>query len=93
MEQQLNAEQKKKLNKIGTKFFFHSVFNGISHAVMLVLVNFISVLSVQIFDIPEPLALIACIVAAFLVMRRMISINQENYDRFKKESDEIVKQK
>jgi hypothetical protein len=93
MEKELSAEQRKQLSKVGRTFFLKSFFNGVQHAIMLMLVNFILVMSAQIFDIPEPLAFIVALVGGFFVIRRMFSINFENYDRFKNEIKAILEPK
>jgi hypothetical protein len=93
MENEITTEQKKSLNKLGNRFFAQSVFNGASHALMLCLINFILVMAQQIFDLDSTLGLILSVGSGFFVIRRMFSINKENYDRFNQEAKKIIDQK
>lgn len=86
----LTPEQEKKLGRLGFKFLGTQLLNGVHHALMLILINFILVMAVSVTELPEQVLYLGTILSALFIFRRMFSINKENYDRFIKEIKKIT---
>lgn len=93
MNQQLTPEKRKQLEKLGAKFLAKSLWNGMQHGLMAVLMNFILVMGVSIyFDGSEMMNLLGCVMIGYFILKRMLSTFHRDTAKFKQAAQEIIKQ-
>lgn len=92
-ETELTPEQRKALEKLGLKFLAKSLLTGAHHALMLVVMNFITTTFVVLTQLPEFTMYIFSAAVAIFVFKRMFSITKENHDRLILEAKKIVEPK
>ena len=88
----LTPEQIKALNKLALKFFLASLWNGAYHALLLVMLNFVTTMAVLALELPEFLMYVGAIGAGIFVFRRMLSITKESHDRLILDTKKITEQ-
>lgn len=90
MATELTKEQREQLNKLGVKFFFNSLFIGVYHAALLVLINFVSTLAILLLGLPEWTMYLAAFVAGVIIFKEMFSKNKASHDRLLLEVKKIT---
>jgi len=82
---ELTPEQVKQLNKLALKFFLGSFVNGAYHALMLSLMNLVTMLA-------ELLMYVAAIGEGIFVFSRMLSVAKESHDKFVSDAKKITEE-
>ena len=89
---ELTPEQVKQLNKLALKFFLGSFVNGAYHALMLSLMNLVTMLAVLALELPELLMYVAAIGEGIFVFSRMLSVAKESHDKFVSDAKKITEE-
>lgn len=92
MVTELTADKRKRINKLGFKLFVGSFFNGVYHAAMLVLVNFITLLAIKLLELPDWTMYLAAFVAGVIIFNQMFKATRESQAKFVEEAKKIAEE-
>lgn len=85
-------EQNKKYKKILMIFMLKSLWNGVQHGVMAIVMNFILAMAcVTFFDGDDAITLIGGVAICLFVFIRLSKIQRINVTNFKKSLEQITK--
>jgi hypothetical protein len=91
-EPKLTEDQKKQLKFAYFKFMVKSLFNGVQHAVMLLVMNILIQLSLEpIFDNDQFCFVILSVASFIIVFLRIKACQKESMQDYQKETGEILK--
>jgi uncharacterized membrane protein len=92
MEHEITPEKKRQLDKLGMAFMIKSMWSGVTHAIMAILMNVILVMGVEVFfDGNKTIGVIGSIAIGIFVFRRMLSVFASDFKKLSEAAKKIIK--
>lgn len=92
MKQEITPEKQRELDKLARGFIAKSLWNGMHHGLMAVVMNIVLVMGVAIlFDRDTTVATIGSVVIGIFVFRRMLQIHAQDFKQLHADAEKIIK--
>lgn len=93
MENKITPEKKVALNKSAAKFLAKSLWNGIHHALLAMVMLFIVVMvNLTYFNNDSVAGMFGSFAVGFFIIRRVLRTSSEDFKKFNEEVKSIIKE-
>ncbi len=93
MKYEITPEKQRKLDKLAARFFAKSLWTGMHHGLMAVVMNIILVMGVAtFFERNEAAVMVGSVLIGIFVFRRMFFVVKQNLESLNQEATKIIKE-